>query len=42
MTWIPGSLDGFTTSAAIGFAVALVIPIVIAMLIANHERKKQC
>jgi hypothetical protein len=41
MTWIPGSLDGFTTSAAIGFAVALVITLVIVLLIADHERKEQ-
>jgi hypothetical protein len=41
MTWIPGSLDGFTTSAAIGFAVALVVALVIVLLIADHERKEQ-
>jgi tetrahydromethanopterin S-methyltransferase subunit B len=40
MTWLPGLLDGFTTNAAIGFVVGVVVVILIAMLIASRERRE--
>jgi hypothetical protein len=40
MTWIPGSLDGFTLEAAIGVSIALIIAAVVVLLTLNREQKE--
>jgi hypothetical protein len=41
MTWIPGSLEGFTLAAAIGISIALIIAAMVVLRTLNHEQKEQ-